>query len=150
MNGDEQPIHDHVRKRMSRTRGRDTKPEVELRRQLHALGLRYRVNVRPEKALRYSADLLFVRARVAVFVDGCFWHRCPEHFVMPKSRTDFWRAKIEGNVARDNLATTSLQQKGWTVLRIWEHTPVDEAVEMVLDALHTAVPQSPTNEEVET
>lgn len=134
----EEPIADHVRKRMANTRGRDTAPELQVRRALHAQGYRYRVNAKPEKALRYTADLLFPRARVAVFVDGCFWHGCPDHFVLPQSRREFWRGKITGNMARDQVASEALRDAGWTVVRIWEHVPLDEAVARVVDALAPA------------
>lgn len=128
-------VPDHVRRRMANTRGRDTKPELEVRRRLHALGYRYRVNARPESTLRYTADILFTRARVAVFIDGCFWHGCPEHFVMPQTRTEFWRNKIGGNTARDAAASAALRTAGWTVVRIWEHTPSEEAVASVVSAV---------------
>ncbi|GAA4892256.1 very short patch repair endonuclease [Tessaracoccus lubricantis] len=123
---------------MSRIRSKDTTPELRLRQRLHRLGYRYRVNARPEQDLRYTADLIFTRARVAVFVDGCFWHGCPEHFVTPKTRTDFWLAKIDGNSARDRISTHALEEAGWTVVRIWEHVPVEEAVAMVTAAVEQA------------
>lgn len=131
----EEPIPEHVRRRMQRTRGRDTGPELALRRALHALGYRYRVNARPEPSLRRTADLLFTRARVAVFVDGCFWHRCPKHFVMPRTRTEFWSHKIEGNVERDRATTMALEDAGWIVVRLWEHVDVAEAVQAVVAAV---------------
>lgn len=116
---------------MSRIRSRDTAPELRLRRGLHALGYRYRVNAKPVKDLRYTADLLFTRARVAVFMDGCFWHGCPEHFIMPKTRTDFWQAKIENNIVRDTTSGQALEREGWKVLRIWEHVPTEVAIAQV-------------------
>ncbi len=115
-----------VSRRMAATRGRDTRPELELRRLLHARGLRYRVNARV-LPLR-TVDIAFTRARVAVLVDGCFWHRCPAHYVPPKKRADWWEAKIAGNVARDLETTRLLTDLGWTVLRCWEHEdPADVA-----------------------
>ena len=125
------PVSDETSYRMSRIRSRDTQPELRLRSMLHALGYRYRVNARPDKNMRYTADLLFTRARVAVFIDGCFWHGCPEHFIMPKTRTAFWQAKIENNMARDALATELLEDAGWTVVRIWEHASTEDAVAAV-------------------
>lgn len=92
-----------------------------MRRIVHARGLRYRVNARPEAGIRRTADLLFTRARVAVFIDGCFWHGCPTHFTMPATNTDFWSAKINGNRRRDAQTTAALEDQGWIVLRFWEH-----------------------------
>lgn len=103
---------------MSRILGRDTEPELKLRRAIWALGLRYRLHLRIG---RFKPDLVFLRARVAVFVDGCFWHRCPTHGVMPKGNQDFWRLKLERNVQRDMETTQKLTQDGWKVLRFWEH-----------------------------
>lgn len=94
--------------------------ELAVRRIVHAQGLRYRVNARPEPAIRRTADLLFTRARVAVFIDGCFWHGCPTHFTMPATNTDFWSTKIDGNRQRD-AQTAVLEDRGWVVLRFWEH-----------------------------
>src|SRR5512132_850639 len=89
-----------VRRVMQANRPRDTAPEWAVRRAVHALGLRYRVSVRPEPTIRRTADLVFTRARVAVFIDGCFWHGCPEHASWPKANADWWRAKIEANQRR--------------------------------------------------
>lgn len=102
---------------MSRIRGRDTGPEMALRRGTWAAGLRYRVNNR----LTGRPDIVFVSARVAVFVDGCFWHGCPLHAVKPKTRATFWAEKIGRNQARDAEVTSALKRQGWTVLRFWEH-----------------------------
>jgi len=99
----------------------DTTPELCLRRALAALGLRYRVGVRPEPALRRHADVVFRRARVAVFVDGCFWHGCPRHFRGARCNAGWWKAKIAANRARDRATTTALRRQGWIVLRMWEH-----------------------------
>ncbi|MSW42659.1 MAG: DNA mismatch endonuclease Vsr, partial [Actinobacteria bacterium] len=103
---------------------RDTRPELRLRRALHALGLRYRVHWSLPFDRRRRADLAFTRAKVAVFVDGCFWHGCPEHYVPPSSNITYWRAKVEGNRARDLDTTSRLEELGWVVLRAWEHEPV--------------------------
>lgn len=102
-------------------RGRDTKAELGVRRLVHGAGLRYRVSARPEPDLRRTADLLFTRARVAVFIDGCYWHGCPEHFTTPSTNLDYWSTKIGRNQARDLETTTLLEERGWVVLRFWEH-----------------------------
>lgn len=112
-----------TRKTMQGNRGRDTKAELAVRRLVHANGLRYRVNARPEPELRRTADLLFTRARVAVFIDGCYWHGCPEHFSMPATNLEYWSTKIGRNQARDLETTTLLEARGWLVLRFWEHEP---------------------------
>jgi DNA mismatch endonuclease (patch repair protein) len=110
---------------MSAQRRRDTSPEVALRREVHALGLRYFVHRRPVPSFRRQADLVFSRARVAVFVDGCFWHGCPEHGVCPRVNADYWSEKLARNVARDIETTAVLESAGWQVIRVWEH---EEAV----------------------
>lgn len=114
---------DAARKTMQGNRGRDTKAELAVRWLVHANGLRYRVNARPEPDLRRTADLLFTRARVAVFIDGCYRHGCPEHFSMPATNLEYWTTKIGRNQARDLETTTLLEARGWRVLRIWEHEP---------------------------
>jgi len=119
------------RKTMLANRSRDTRPELQLRRAVHAMGLRYRVAMRPEASVRRSADLVFTRARVAVFVDGCFWHGCPEHFHMPATNPDYWGPKIAANTARDAQTDLLLVAEGWTVLRFWEHTVAVEAATQI-------------------
>lgn len=116
---------------MGRVRRRDTKPEVEIRRALHALGHRFRVDraVLPER--RRRADIVFGPARVVVFVDGCFWHGCPEHATWPKANEAFWREKIETNRQRDRDTDERLRTLGWEVIRVWEHEdPVVAAEEI--------------------
>ncbi|PZE26111.1 very short patch repair endonuclease [Curtobacterium sp. MCBD17_028] len=110
-----------TRRSMQGNRSRDTRPELGVRRLLHAAGLRYRVAHRPLPNLRRTADILFTRARVAVFIDGCYWHRCPEHASTPRTRTEFWVEKFDRNVARDAETTAALEASGWLVLRFWEH-----------------------------
>ncbi|WP_269144791.1 very short patch repair endonuclease [Streptomyces luteolifulvus] len=110
-----------VRARMSRQRSRDTGVEVALRRLLHAQGLRFRIHRRPLPGIRREADVVFGPARVAVFVDGCFWHGCPEHATWPKNNSEFWRSKIEGNRTRDRDTDARLAQAGWLAVRVWEH-----------------------------
>lgn len=127
---------------MQGNRGRDTKAELAVRRLVHASGLRYRVNARPECDLRRTADLLFTRARVAVFIDGCYWHGCPEHFSMPATNLDYWSTKIGRNQARDLETTAVLEDRGWLVLRFWEHEPpttVAERITGLVQARRTSV-----------
>jgi len=106
----------------------DTKPEVALRSALHRRGLRFRKNValRPAQRLR-RVDIVFPSARLAVFVDGCFWHACPEHGNSPKVNTGYWSVKLARNVARDAVVNQELQDAGWTVVRVWEHEPIEKA-----------------------
>ncbi|UUV36330.1 very short patch repair endonuclease [Amycolatopsis roodepoortensis] len=122
---------------MSRQKSRDTKIEVELRRALHAAGLRYRVHRRPVKGVRREADIVFGPSRVAVFIDGCFWHGCPEHATWPKTNADFWRTKIETNRRRDLDTDHKFAEAGWLVIRIWEH----EALPAAVDKIHEVVQQ---------
>ncbi|WP_442916396.1 very short patch repair endonuclease [Lentzea sp. DG1S-22] len=110
-----------VRARMSKQKTRDTQIEVDLRRALFAAGLRYRVHRRPVKGVRREADIVFTSAKVAVFVDGCFWHGCPEHATWPKNNAEFWRTKIETNRRRDLDTDRKLADDGWLAVRVWEH-----------------------------
>ncbi len=112
---------------MSRQATRNTDPEARVRRRLHADGLRYRVHVRPLPQLRRTADIVFTRRRVAVFVDGCFWHGCPEHATKPKRNAEWWAAKLEANVKRDAETDRLLEGAGWVVVRVWEHEDPDVA-----------------------
>ncbi|RSM83418.1 very short patch repair endonuclease [Amycolatopsis sp. WAC 01375] len=112
---------------MSKQRSRNTQIEVELRRALHAAGLRFRIHRRPLKGVRREADIVFGPTRVAVFVDGCFWHGCPEHATWPKTNADFWRTKIETNRRRDLDTDRKFAEAGWLVVRIWEHETVTAA-----------------------
>lgn len=123
-----------VRRRMQATRRRDTPGEIALRAALRALGLRYRVDV-TLPGTRRRADVAFVGARVAVFVDGCFWHGCPEHGTWPRANANWWRAKIETNRRRDRDTDLKLESAGWTVLRFWEHTDPAVAARRVANAL---------------
>ena len=110
---------------MLANRSRDTKPELLVRSLLHERGLRYRVNQRPLPELRRTADIVFRKARVAVFLDGCFWHGCPEHYRQPSTNTRYWSDKVEGNRRRDLETDACLAEAGWTVLRHWEHEDPD-------------------------
>jgi len=120
---------------MQGNRSRDTKPELAIRSLLHAAGLRYRVNRSPLKGVRRRADIVFGPAKVVVFVDGCFWHGCPNHFVAPKTNPGYWGPKISRNVERDRRYDEALRSEGWTVVRVWEHQPVPEALEQVEAAI---------------
>lgn len=121
---------------MRANRGRDTGPELALRRELHGRGLRYRVDHPLPFDRRRRADVLFTRAKVAVFIDGCFWHGCPEHWTVPRSNAKFWSDKIARNRARDAETTERLQEAGWVVLRFWEHEASDRCAQVVARAVH--------------
>ena len=110
---------------MQGNKSRDTSPELAVRRLLHAAGLRYRVDHRPEPSLRRTADIVFTKQRVAVFIDGCYWHACPEHRTVARANASYWSEKLARNVARDIDTTERLQDDGWTVLRFWEHEDPD-------------------------
>jgi DNA mismatch endonuclease (patch repair protein) len=115
---------------MERQSRRDTKPELALRRAVWRLGLRYRVDIAPIPGRR-RADLVFTRAKVAVYVDGCFWHSCPTHATVPKANREWWVEKLETNVRRDRDTDSRLAAAGWTVIRVWEHEPVEAAAERI-------------------
>ena len=106
---------------MARQPRHGTGIEQALRRELHRRGLRYRLHRRPLVGLRREADIVFGRVKVAVFVDGCFWHACPTHATWPKANAEFWRTKIERNRERDRETDARLAAAGWTVVRVWEH-----------------------------
>lgn len=116
---------------MARFGRRDTAPELALRRELHARGRRFFVDRRVSTNTRCRADLLFPRARVAVFVDGCFWHLCEEHTHLPKANAALWRAKLLANRQRDAHHDAVLRGEGWKVVRVWEHEDVHDAADRV-------------------
>ena len=117
---------------MRANRRRDTTPERILRSALHRLGCRFRVDLALEAGNgRVRPDVVFTGRRVAVFVDGCFWHACPEHGQQPVANASYWKSKLQRNVERDHRDTKSLERAGWTVVRVWEHVPTDEAVSAV-------------------
>lgn len=116
---------------MLSNRRRDTKPELAVRRALHAAGFRHRVDVRPSLELRTRADIVFTRQKIAVFIDGCFWHGCPVHATRPKRNSDYWVPKLQRNAERDLETTSRLEALGWTVLRFWEHEEVGATVEAI-------------------
>lgn len=122
-----------VRASMKGNRRRDTTPELALRRALHALGLRYRVDAKPLPGLNRRADLVFTRAKVAVFLDGCYWHGCPEHGTVARTNVEYWSPKIAGNRERDADTDRRLTEAGWLALRIWEHEDVAEASQRALE-----------------
>lgn len=124
-----------VSARMSRQASRDTTPEVAVRKLLHAAGYRYRVNTRVPDMSRRTIDIAFTRAKVAVFLDGCFWHGCPEHATQPRANAEWWRQKLDRNMARDAETTQHLMAAGWTVLRFWEHEAPARVAERVAEAV---------------
>lgn len=118
---------------MQANRSRDTKPELAIRSLLHRRGLRYRVAARPIPAVRRTADIVFTRAKVAVFVDGCFRHCCPQHYRQPASNVGYWQEKARRNVECDRETDVLLAEAGWTVARVWEHgSPADCAERIAL------------------
>jgi DNA mismatch endonuclease (patch repair protein) len=130
-----------VRASMLANRGRDTGPELALRRAVHARGLRYFVNRRPIKSVRRTADMVFPAAKVAVFLDGCFWHGCPEHHTVARTNAVFWAEKVRRTLERDDETNALLIEAGWIVVRCWEHddpglaaVQVDDAVRDRLDS----------------
>lgn len=122
---------------MEANRRADTKPELALRAALHAHGLRFRKDypVRLNGGRPTRLDVAFTRARVAVLLDGCFWHSCPVHGQTPKENAEYWRPKLERNRARDRFVTAALAADGWTVVRVWEHEDVAEAADRVVAAV---------------
>ncbi|WP_373293685.1 very short patch repair endonuclease [Actinomadura livida] len=128
-----------VRKSMQANKGRDTKPELALRRAVHALGLRYRVSHRPVPAVRRTADLVFTRAKVAVFMDGCFWHGCPQHHTKSATNADYWAEKVRRNRERDAETDRLFLDAGWLVLRFWEHEEPNEAALQIAEQVRARV-----------
>jgi DNA mismatch endonuclease, patch repair protein len=124
---------------MRRQGRRDTKPEMLLRRALWARGLRYRVDRAPLPGIRRRADIVFGPAKVAVFVDGCFWHSCPEHATLTKSNRDWWMEKLAANVRRDRNTDSKLSEAGWTVVRVWEHEDMEQAADKVERCVRSGV-----------
>lgn len=124
-----------TRRSMQSNRGRDTAPEIAVRRIVHARGLRYRVDARPLATLNRRADLVFSRAKVAVFIDGCFWHGCPAHHTVAKANATYWADKVAGNRRRDLDTSERLKNAGWLVLRFWEHQPPSEVAEAIIHAV---------------
>ena len=123
---------------MAKVKQKDTAAEIILRRELFRNGLRYRVNFTVLQKPRRVADIAFPGLRIAVFVDGCFWHGCPLHATWPKQNAEFWRQKIEANRLRDADTSSRLVDLGWTALRFWEHESPVEAAAAVADAVNIA------------
>jgi DNA mismatch endonuclease, patch repair protein len=124
------PLNAHVTAQMSRMPRASTGPELAIRRELHRRGLRFRVNYR---ALPGRPDVAFTRARIAVFVDGCFWHRCPEHGTLPKNNREWWLVKLDRNVERDREKDLLLEGAGWAVIHLWEHDDPIAASDRIQD-----------------
>jgi DNA mismatch endonuclease (patch repair protein) len=120
---------------MHGNRGRDTKPELAVRRLLHSSGFRYRVDYRAEQSVRTRPDIAFTKVRLAVFIDGCFWHGCPEHHTASATNAGYWSDKVDTNRERDRRNSASLEDRGWTVMRFWEH----EDPEAVVAAIATTI-----------
>lgn len=120
---------------MQRQARRDTTPELAVRRAVHRRGLRYFVDRAPIGGCRTRADLVFPSAKVAVFVDGCFWHACPKHGTSPRANRDWWKEKLKANRARDARTNAALQEAGWLVIRAWEHEPAEDVAERVFRAV---------------
>lgn len=120
-------------------RQRDTKPELRIRRRLHGQSYRYRIDVRPEPPIPRRADMVFARAEVAVFIDGCFRHACPEHMSWPKGNSRWWAAEIGETKRREPGTTARPREAGWTVVRIWEHKQADEAASRVAEHVDRGV-----------
>jgi DNA mismatch endonuclease (patch repair protein) len=123
---------------MQGNRSKDTKPEVQLRRELHRRGLRFRKHVAPIQGLRCRPDIVFPRARVAVECRGCFWHLCADHAILPKSNLDYWLPKLERNVERDARNEAAFVKAGWTLIVVWEHDDLREAADRIEDAVRAA------------
>lgn len=125
-----------MRRRLSAQKRSNTRPELQLRRRLFKAGLRYRVDHRVPDLSRRTIDIAFTGQRVAVFVDGCFWHGCSQHFVPPRSNAEWWATKIDSNRVRDHETTLHLEARGWTVVRLWEHELPDAMCSIVLAELN--------------
>lgn len=124
-----------VAARMSRQRRRDTAPEVAVRRVLFARGLRYRVNYPVPGMNRRTIDIAFTRAKIAVFLDGCYWHGCPIHGTRPRANAEWWASKLDRNQQRDAETSKYLATHAWIVLRFWEHDAVEHVVDTVSDQI---------------
>lgn len=125
------PSSNAALKRMQAAKPRDTAPEKALRFALHQKGLRYRIDIRPINELNRRADIVFRSAKVAIFVDGCFWHGCPKHGTQAKANAKFWKNKIRRNQERDAETNQLLKKAGWKVIRVWEHEKPEKASERI-------------------
>ena len=122
-------------KRMQAAKPRDTVPEKALRSELHKRGLRFRIDAKPVKELNRKADILFRSVKVAVFVDGCFWHGCPIHGTQAKANAEFWKNKIKRNQERDAETNQLLKKAGWKVIRVWEHENHEKAASKIYNII---------------
>lgn len=127
-----------VRARMRRTPQRDNPFEVAVRSALHGQGLRFRVHYRPVPSSRAQADVAFPRQRIAVLIDGCFWHSCPQHATLPRRNKGWWEAKLKANVERDRRTDEVFDAAGWRVIRFWEHEDVTSITSAIRAAVHAA------------
>jgi len=135
---------------MAKVRQKDTDAEIALRRELYRRGLRYRVDFVVLQRPRRVADIAFPGLKIAVFVDGCFWHGCPEHGTWPKQNAEFWRQKIEANRARDADTNARLRDAGWTVLRFWRHESPFDAATIIARSVTSAKESSHVSTRVDT
>lgn len=131
-----------TRRSMQGNRSRDTKPELAVRSAVHRRGIRFWVSARPQAEFARTADLVLRKTRIAVFVDGCYWHGCPDHHSQPATNSQYWADKIARNIERDIETTAYLQQTGWTVLRFWEHEDPEAVADYVQGAVQTALDRS--------
>lgn len=132
-------------RRMANVRQKGTDAEVALRQEMHRVGLRYRIDYEVLRNPRRVADMAFPGRKIAIFVDGCFWHGCPEHATWPKQNADFWRQKIEANRQRDSDTNERLRSLGWTVLRFWSHESPAEAARTIAHMVATTDPKHRTS-----
>jgi DNA mismatch endonuclease (patch repair protein) len=123
---------------MQGNRSRDTQPELAVRRLLHGAGLRYRVAIRPVPTLRRTADIVFTKQKIAVFIDGCFWHACPQHYVLPRTNVEYWSPKIQRNLNRDANTNQQLRAAGWIVARYWSHRSPEDIAARVIELVQAA------------
>lgn len=131
------PLNAGRSRNMQANRRRDTKPEVVLRTALHRLGYRYRKDLLLRiDEVKVRPDIVFTKSKVAVFVDGCFWHVCPQHGRQPNTNEWYWTPKLRRNIERDERVNGALKEAGWSVVRVWEHEPLDDALASVQAALH--------------
>ena len=124
---------------MAKVRTTDTAPEMEIRSRLHAMGFRYRVDRRPERDVNTRADIVFGPAKVAVYVDGCFWHGCPDHGSKPKTNRDYWLPKLRANKRRDVEIDLALRKSGWLVIRVWEHEDPEKVCRRIVRSVNRRV-----------
>lgn len=131
---------------MRGNRATGTRPEMAVRSAVHRLGMRFRKHRRPVPMIRCVADLIFPTERVAVFVGGCYWHRCPDHGTRPRTNSEYWDAKLDRNVARDRRNDGALAAAGWTVVRAWEHEPADEVAARIAAVVRARRGRQPESE----